>query len=48
MKAYKYCRMVIICAEETSDELCYEDEERYFNFETCVRWYEAIEKAVVI
>ena len=31
-----------------SDELGYEEEERYFNFETYVRWYEAIEKAVVI
>ena len=31
-----------------SDELCYEEEERYFNVETYVRWYEAIEKALVI
>ncbi len=31
-----------------SDELCYEQEERHFNLETRVRWYEAIEKALVI
>ena len=31
-----------------SDELGYEEEERYFNVETYVRWYEAIEKALVI
>ena len=31
-----------------SDELGYEEDERYFNVETYARWYEAIEKAVVI
>ena len=31
-----------------SDEPCYEKEERRFNIETYVRWYEAIEKALVI
>ena len=48
VKAYRYYRTAIICAEEMSDELCYEEDERYFNLETYVRWYEAIEKAVVI
>ena len=48
MRAYRYYRTAIICAEEITDELEYEEEERYFNLETYVRWYEAIEKAVVI
>ena len=48
VKAYRYYRTALICAEEMSDELKYEEEDRYFNFETYVRWYEAIEKAVVI
>ena len=48
VKAYRYYRTAIICAEEISDELSCEEEERYFSFETYVRWYEAIEKAVVI
>ena len=48
VKAYRYYRTALICAEEMSDELCYEENERYFNVETYVRWYEAIEKAVVI
>ena len=38
----------MICAQELSDELCYEKEKRYFNVETYVRDYEAIEKALVI
>lgn len=48
MKAHRYYRVAIIYAEEMSDELCYEEDERYFNVETYARWYEAIEKAVVI
>ena len=48
MEAYRYYRTAIIYAEEMSDELGYEEEERYFNVETYVRWYEAIEKALVI
>ena len=48
MKAYRYYRTAIICAEELSDELCYEEDEKYFNVETYVRWYEAIKKAIVI
>ena len=48
VKAYRYYRTAIICAQEMSDELCYENEERHFNVETHVRWYEAIEKALVI
>lgn len=48
VKAYRYYRTAIICAQEMSDQVSYEEEERCFNVETYVRWYEAIEKAVVI
>ena len=48
VKAYRYYRLALICAEELSDGLGHEKEERYFSVKVYARWYEAIEKAVVI